>query len=112
MYFKAYIYLTQIHGVSGEMLHEQELEAIQAPTLAKLKEKISKRYFDLDKPIGADVQIFDNRIEISYEGEHDYRTSKKDQFLFFETVSIYIAQVEETEVNLASEKLFSKIPRS
>ena len=87
------------------------VETIQAVDLANLKGKIEERYFNLENPIGADVQIFDGRIEIQYQGEHDYRTPKKDQIPFIETVSIVISKIDETYIDIANEPIFSKIER-
>ncbi len=123
MYFKAYI------SVSTEQLWEnpktneyegcdpdsyQDLGIVReltATTLEDLKNKIQKEYFDLEKPVGADVQIFDGRIEIQYQGEHDYRTPKAEQIPFIETTSIVISKIDEIYLDLANEKLFSKISR-
>lgn len=123
MYFKAYI------SVSTEQLWKnpktnkyegcdpdsyQDLGIIReltATTLEDLKNKIQKEYFDLEKPVGADVQIFDGRIEIQYQGEHDYRTPKAEQIPFIETTSIVISKIDETYLDLANEKVFSKISR-
>lgn len=92
----------QDHGITRELT---------APTLKELKSKIECEYFSLDKPIGADVQIFDGRIEIQYSGEHDYRTPKEEQIPFIETVYIYISKVEETEIDLEREELFKNVSR-
>jgi hypothetical protein len=92
----------QNHGVIRELT---------APTLEELKSKIEREYFSLDKPLGADVQIFDGRLEIQYQGEHDYRTPKEEQIPFIETVSIFISKVEETMVDLESESIFKNVAR-
>lgn len=89
-------------GVVGE---------IKRRSIKELKEEIEKRYFNLDKPIGADVQIFDGTIIIQYEGEHDYRTPKKDKIPFIETVRIVISKVDEKYLDIASLAEFKKIPR-
>ena len=86
-----------------------QIREIAAPTLNELRTKIEREYFKLSKPIGADVQIFDNIIEIQYEGEHDYRTPKKDRIPFIETTSIYITRVIETEVDLGKESVFADL---
>lgn len=84
---------------------------ITASTLVELKQKIEREYFNLEKPVGADVQIFDGRIEIQYEGEHDYRTPKAERIPFIETTSIYISKVNEESIDLENEELFKNIPR-
>lgn len=84
---------------------------LQDPTLEGLKKKIEQHYFDLEKPVGADVQIFDGALEIQYQGEHDYRTPKDEQIPFIETARIVILKVEEEYLDLANEPLFSKISR-
>lgn len=84
---------------------------LQDPTLEGLKEKIAQHYFDLEKPVGADVQIFDGALEIQYQGEHDYRTPKDEQIPFIETARIVFLKVEEEYLDLANEPLFSKISR-
>lgn len=89
-----------------------EIQSFKASTLPELKSIIEKNYFNLEKPVGADVQIYDNRIEISYQGEHDYRTPKKEQIPFIETISIVISKVIETQINLEEELLFKNIPRN
>jgi hypothetical protein len=84
---------------------------LTAPTLEELKSKIEREYFSLDKPIGADVQIFDGRLEIQYQGEYDYRTPKEEQIPFIETVSIFISKVEETNVDLEIDPIFKNVAR-
>lgn len=92
----------QEHGIIRELT---------APTLKELKVKIEREYFSLDKPIGADVQIFDGRIEIQYEGEHDYRMPREDRIPFIETVSVYISKVEEIPIDLETEEIFKGVSR-
>lgn len=92
----------QDHGV---------IRTFTAPTLLELKTILSKEFFNLDKPIGANVQIFENRIEIRYSGEHDYRTPKSERIPFIETASVYIEKITSEEVDLTKEPLFSKIER-
>lgn len=92
----------QYYGIARELT---------APTLKELKVKIEREYFSLDKPIGADVQIFDGRIEIQYEGEYDYRTPKEDRIPFIETASVYISKVEEISIDLETEDLFKGVSR-
>lgn len=117
MYFKAYVSLsTENLDTDGSCLPDtyQDHGVVRdftAPTLEELKKKIEKEYFNLEKPIGADVQIFDGRIDIQYIGEHDYRTPKSEQIPFIETTSIYISKIEETYLDLANEEIFSKISR-
>lgn len=123
MYFKAYIHMTteqlwkdpktgEYEGCDPDTFQDHgQVGTLQAPTLEELKTKIEKQYFNLEKPIGADVQIFDGRIEIQYQGEHDYRTPKDEQVPFIETVSIIISSVDETYLDLANESIFSKIER-
>lgn len=117
MYYKASI------SVSTEQLDSEgscnpdtyqdhgQVRELTAASLKELKQKIEREYFNLENPIGADVQIFDGRIEIQYAGEHDYRTPKAEQVPFIETTSIVISKVDETYLDLASEPLFSKISR-
>ena len=119
MYFKAELYLsTEKMALDGDGLDPDSWQDIgligilQAPTLAELKKQIESEYFSLEKPIGADVQIFDGAIEINYEGEHHYSTPKAEQIPFFETVRIIITQVEETTIDLSNEPLFSKVNKS
>jgi len=85
--------------------------SLQAPTLAELKTKISSEYFNLDKPIGADVQLYDGAIEICFDGEHDYRKSmdERDHTPFLETIRITISQVDETYLDLSNDPLFKNI---
>lgn len=123
MYFKAYISVAteklwmnpetgSYEGCDPDTYQDQGVvRSITAPTLAELKAKIEREYFNLEKPIGADVQIFDGRIEIQYQGEHDYRTPKAEQIPFIETTSIVISKVDETYLDLANEDIFSKISR-
>lgn len=122
MFFKAEIYMSiEELELNSEGVYEgcnpdshQDfgiIRELNAPTLAELKAKIEREYFDFAKPIGADVQIFDGRIEISYEGEHDYRTPKEEQIPFIATVSIYITKVEVESVDLNNEELFKNIPQ-
>lgn len=122
MYFKAYISMStenlwkndlgEYEGCDPDTYQDHGIIAeLQAPTLLELKAKIEKSYFNLDKPIGADVQIFDGRIEIQYQGEHDYRTPKSEQIPFIETVSIVISSVDETYLDLANESIFKGVAR-
>lgn len=123
MYFKAYISVATENLWKNPKTNEYEgcdpdtyqdhgiIRELTAPTLAELKTKIEHEYFNLEKPIGADVQIFDGRIEIQYQGEHDYRTPKAEQIPFIETTSIYISRVTETHIDLESNPLFASIGR-
>jgi len=123
VYFKAYLSLTTeqlwlnpetnaYEGCDPDTFQDHgTIRELTAPTLQALKNKIEKEYFDLEKPIGADVQIFDGAIEIQYQGEHDYRTPKAEQIPFIETVRITISQVEETYLDLANETIFKNISR-
>lgn len=121
MYYEAEIYLSvelMTQNKKGEWelggtdYHDHGLvETLTAPTVSKLIEKIEKRYFSLIKPIGADVQIYDGALEISYEGEHDYRTPKKEQTPFIETVRIVISKVEKEILDLAKLKEFKGVAR-
>lgn len=88
-----------------------QIKELTAPTLNGLRTRIEKEYFKLLRPIGACVHIFENRIEIQCEGEHDYRVPKEDQIPFIETTSIYITQVKETEVDLSNEAVFADVDR-
>ncbi len=106
----------KFEGCDPDTHQECGVTELKAQTLEELKNKISSQFFDLDKPIGADVQIFDGRIKISYEGEHDINYSipkdkRPEQIPFIETASISIVRVEETEIDLANESIFSKIER-
>ena len=87
------------------------IDEIKRRSVKELKEEIEKKYFNLDKPIGADVQIFEGTIIIQYEGEHDYRTPKKDQIPFIETARIVISKIDEKYVDISSLAEFKKIPR-
>ena len=123
MQFKAYISVSTEQLWKNPKTNEYEgcdtdsyqdlgiIRELTATTLEDLKNKIQKEYFNLEKPVGADVQIFDGRIEIQYQGEHDYRTPKAEQIPFIETTSIVISKIDETYLDLANEKLFSKISR-
>jgi hypothetical protein len=121
VYFKAYIAIsteqlwlnTETNAYEGTDPDTYQdhgvIETLRATTLDDLKNKISRQFFDLDKPIGADVQIFENRIEMSYQGENDYRLPKKEQIPFIENLTIIIVKIEETEIDLSTETLFKKI---
>jgi len=92
----------QDHGIIRELTDS---------TLEGLKKKIEKEFFNLEKPIGAAVQIYDGSIEIQYQGEHDYRTPKSEQIPFIETARIVISKVDETYLDLSNEELFKNISR-
>jgi len=123
MYFKAYISVSteqleinietnQYEGCNPDTYQDHGIiRELTAPTLVELKAKIESEYFNLEKPVGADVQIFDGRIEIQYQGEHDYRTPKNEQTPFIEITSIIISKVDETYLDLSNEEIFSKISR-
>lgn len=123
MYFKAYISVATENLWKNPETNEYEgcdpdtyqdhgiIRELTAPTLAELKTKIEHESFNLEKPIGADVQIFDGRIEIQYQGEHDYRTPKDEQIPFIETMSIAISKIDETYLDLVNEEIFSKLSR-
>lgn len=107
MYYKAYISLAteqmDDEGCIPETYQDfGVVETIQAPTLQELKEKISKQFFNLEKPIGADVQIFDSAIEISCEDD------SKPQI---NNYRITISKVEETYIDLSNEGLFKGVAR-
>lgn len=122
-YYKAYIQISTVQYLKNTETGEFEgcdpdsyqdhgvVQTIQAPSLEELKQKISREFFNLEKPVGADVQIFDGSIEIQYEGEHDYRTPKSEQVPFIETARIVISKVEETYLDLSNEDLFKNIDR-
>ncbi len=123
MYFKAYVSISTeslwmnpetkaYEGCDPDTYQDLGVvREIKDSTLEGLKAKISKEFFNLENPIGADVQIFDGAIEIQYQGEHDYRTPEADQIPFIETARITISKVEETYLDLANEPTFSKISR-
>lgn len=116
MYYKAYISISteqmDNEGCIPETYQDHGVVAtIQKPTLEELISEISKQYFNLERPIGADVQIFDGSLEIQYEGEHDYRTPKAEQIPFIETARITISKVDETYLDLSLEPAFSKVAR-
>lgn len=123
MYFKAYIAISTENLWKNPKTNEYEgcdpdsfqdhgiIREIQASTLEELKNKVEKEFFNLEKPIGADVQIFDGAIEIQYQGEHDYRTPKAEQIPFIETARIVISKVDETYLDLANETIFKNISR-
>lgn len=123
MYFKAYIAIStenlwknfetgEYEGCDPDSYQDHGIvRELKDATLEGLKKKIEREFFNLEKPIGADVQIFDGVIEIQYEGEHDYRTPKAEQIPFIETARITIAKVEETNLDLMNEPLFQKISR-
>lgn len=123
MYYKAYISLAteslwlnpktkEYEGCDPDTYQDHGIvRELTAPSLEELKKKIEKEYFSLDNPIGADVQIFDGRIEISSQGEHDYRTPEAEQIPFIENFSIVISKIDETYLDLANEDIFSKISR-
>lgn len=123
MYFKAYIAISTENLWKNPETNEYEgcdpdsyqdhgiIREIQASTLEELKNNIQKEFFNLEKPIGADVQIFDGAIEIQYQGEHDYRTPKAEQIPFIETARIVISKIDETYLDLANETIFKNISR-
>lgn len=123
MYYEAYIFISTVllwlnpdtgdyEGCDPDSYQDHgTIDTIRAPSLAELKAAIERRYFSLDNPIGADVQIFENRIEIQYQGEHDYRTPKAERIPFIETATITIAKITTEEVDLSSEMVFAKVPR-
>lgn len=83
-------------GINPDSYQDQGvIMTLQDGYLTELKKKIAAHYFCLEKPAGADVQVFEGRIEIQYDGEYDYRTPLEDQVPFIETASIYISEVEE-----------------
>lgn len=112
MYFKAYISITtedlmtdgscdpdtfQDHG---------EIETFTKPTLAELKTEIGKRYFNLEKPIGADVQIFDGSIDICHL-EQNLKTGQE----YYENIRIMISKVDETFLDLSNEDAFKGVSK-
>lgn len=123
MYFKAYVALStenlwlnpetnEYEGCDPDTFQDHGIVfTFQDSTLEGLKKQIEKHFFNLDKPIGADVQIFDGAIEIQYQGEHDYRTPKAEQIPFIETARIVISKIDEAYLDLASETIFKNISR-
>lgn len=119
MYYEAEIYLSVEFMTKnkkgewefgGDEYHDHGLvDTLTAPSLPKLIEEIEKRYFNLIKPIGADVQIFDGALEICYEGEPDYRD--KNPTPFMETARIIISKVQKETLDLAKVKEFNKVSR-
>lgn len=123
VYFKAYIAISTENLWKNPETNEYEgcdpdsyqdhgiVQTFQAVTLEELKNKIQKEFFNLEKPVGADVQIFDGAIEIQYQGEHDYRTPKAERIPFIETARIVISKIDETYLDLANETIFKNISR-
>lgn len=118
MYYEALVtFTTEEYDKDGEGINPDTccdhglIRTFKAPTLEELKTLISKEYFNLENPIGADVQIFENRIEITCEGEQHWRTPKSEQVPFIERYSVYISKVEKTEIDLSVEPLFKNIPQ-
>lgn len=90
--------------------HVINTETINSSTLESLLFELNKRYSILN-PDGIEIQIFDNTIDISFEGEHDYRTPKSEQVPFFENIQIKIEQYTPTEVDLSTIKPLNHIER-
>jgi hypothetical protein len=123
MYFKAYIAIStenlwrdpetgEYEGCDPDTFQDHGIvRELTDSTLEGLKNKIKREFFDLEKPIGADIQIFDGAIEIQYQGEHDYRTPKAEQIPFIETARIVISKIEETYLDLANETIFKNVSR-
>lgn len=87
-------------------------EEVMSVTPLELRQEIEKRYFNLAKPIGADVQITpDGVIEITYAGEHDYRTPIHEQTPFMERVEIRVYEVEYKFVNINHDETFKDVAR-
>lgn len=110
--YKAYIHTSferyeydetgMCEGVDPDSRIELGITEKSAPTLEELKSKIEHEYFNLEKPIGADVQVFDGAIEISFE---------TDDGKGIENARIIIAKVEETYIDIASEPIFKGVAR-
>lgn len=85
--------------------HEEHgiVEIVKAPTLGLLKAKLQNRFFDFEKPIGADVQIFEGLLEIVCESD-----THKDEIDHY---SIVIFKVELTPIDLSNEPLFEGVAR-
>lgn len=90
--------------------HTLNTETIKSSTLESLIAELNKRYSILN-PNGIEVQIFDNKIDISFEGEHDYRTPKSEQIPFIEDIQIKIEHYEPTEVDLSTITQLNHIER-
>lgn len=90
--------------------HIINTETINSSTLESLLSELNKRYSIL-KPDGIEIQIFDNTIDISFEGEHDYRTPRSERVPFFENIQIKIEQYEPTEVDLSTITQLNHIER-
>lgn len=107
MYYKAYISLAteqmDDEGCIPETYQDfGVIDTIQAPTLAGIKIAIEKRYFNLEKPIGANVQVFDGALEISYESDFARQ---------IENVRITISKIDENYLDLSNEELFKGVAR-
>ncbi len=84
-------YLTSVDPMSYQ--YHGVVETIVKAELADLKKELNRRY-TLDK-----AEVYENRIELVYEGEPDYREPKHDRIPFIETMSIALSRVEETELD-------------
>ena len=70
------------------------VETLKAATLEELVKLIESKYHKV-----ADYgTVFENRIELQYDYEHDYRTPAKDQVPMVEMATFYITKVTEVEV--------------
>lgn len=108
-YYQADVYTSQDFYDEDKYIEYGKTSTIREPSLEALIKTIESRYFSLTKPIGADVQIFDNAIEMCYEWEHPI--SSEPQPLCQEITRFIISRVETITLDLATEPLFAGVSR-
>jgi hypothetical protein len=84
-----------------------QVNTFVADSLLELIKKIESSYYG----ISTHGTVFENRIELQYEFEHDYLTPLEDQVPMIETATFYITKVTKHEQDVseqALEKLIKK----
>lgn len=69
------------------------VETIEAKTLGELHEKLHRKYSLKD------AEAFEGRLEMQFDGEHDYRTPVEERVPFREVYTITLEQVESKDLD-------------